>query len=199
MSATLARVGARRLALVALCALLVAVIALELSPRPGIPQAEAGVAKAAPPGPLVLPSEPAVLPPLQQYAAVVERPLFHPSRRPPAEASATPAVAADLRQLTLTAVIITPEKRLAIFQDKSPAQNLRLTQGMRVGEWTLDEIKPDSVIFRRGAARQRLALYEAKDHPPATADGRLAAARAAAKEQAQPGGAPRRKGPRRLR
>lgn len=201
MSLRLARLGALRLGLAGLCACLLAVIALEISPEPGIAQAEAGVAGAPGPAPVALPAELAALAPLQHYAAIVERPLFDASRRPPPiEESATPAVAADLRQLTLTGVVIAPDARFAIFQDQSPARTVRLARGTRVGEWLLDEIHPDGVVFRRGGARQRLALYEKKDRAPALADAaHVAGAQAAAKEQAKTSGEPRRRGPRRRR
>lgn len=200
MSARLAHVGARRLGLAGVCAFLAAVIALELAPEPGIAQAEAGVAK-APRAPAALPGEITALAPLPQYAAIVERPLFDASRRPPPLAeSGTPAVAADLRQLTLTGVVITPHSRFAIFQDKSPAQISRVAQGMAVGGWTLEEVRADGVVLRRGTARQRLPLYEKKDGAPATAEAaQLAAIQAAVKEQAKPAGEPRRRGPRRRR
>lgn len=196
MSARLARLGTFRLGLAALCAFLVAVIALELAPEPGIAEAEAGVSKPAGPAPVALPREPAALAPLPQYAAIVERPLFDPSRRPPAVVdSAAPAVAADLRSLTLTGLVITPEARYAIFQDKSPEQTLRLAPGMRVGDWTLDAIAPDGVTFRRGGARERLPLYPTKEGVPAAAEAaRVATAGTPATEPAKRVREPRRWG-----
>ena len=104
---------------------------------------------------------------------VVERPLFHASRRPvPQEADDTPALAAaELRNLTLIGILISPETQLAIFQDKG-TQALRLEAGATVGKWSLAEVRADGVTLRRGSETHVIALHKVESAHTSSSDGK---------------------------
>jgi hypothetical protein len=79
---------------------------------------------AGPAEPLPEPSEEVsfVMPPADDFAEVMERPLFSPSRRPPSEAALMVEVAAnDPLDLELTGVIASGDQRTAIFRPKTAA------------------------------------------------------------------------------
>jgi hypothetical protein len=76
----------------------------------------------APPLPELPETVPFEMPPADDFASVVERPLFSPSRRAPSEAAAVvAAVAMDPLDLELTGVIASGDRRTAIFKPKPAA------------------------------------------------------------------------------
>ena len=103
---------------------------------------------------------------------MVERPLFHASRRPvPQDADDTPALAAaEVRNLTLIGILISPETKLAIFQDKGP-QALRLEAGATVGKWSLAEVRADGVTLRRGGETHVISLHKMESAHASLSDG----------------------------
>lgn len=110
--------------------------------------------------------------PLEKFREVVERPLFHASRRPvPQDADDTPALAAaEVRSLTLIGILISPETKLAIFQDKG-AQSLRLEAGASVGKWSLAEVRADGVTLRRGGETHVIPLHKVETAHASSSDG----------------------------
>jgi hypothetical protein len=110
--------------------------------------------------------------PLEKFREVVERPLFHASRRPvPQDADDTPALAAaEVRNLTLIGILISPETKLAIFQDKG-AQALRLEAGATVGKWSLAEVRADGVTLRRGGETHVISLHKMESAHTSSSDG----------------------------
>lgn len=166
MSRGFARLTLLGWTLIALSALLSAVISLELrqsaaEPVSASPQAPEPASSAKPPA-----SQGATLAfaPLQQYSEIVERTLFDASRRPaPEELDEMPAAAAELREFTLTGVVITPEAKIALLRDRTPNQVIRVEQGGALGKWLLEEVRDDGVTLRRGMARRELRLHEVED------------------------------------
>lgn len=173
MRTRVAHPGVLEFSLIALCAILIAVISLQVYQGLSVVYADGRVVSTTSgPTSSPLPSATISFSPLQQYAEIVERPLFDVSRRPPPpEAKSTSAAATELRQLRLTGVVITPEKNLAILRDKNPREMIRLEQGMTVGGWSLEEIWANGVTFRMGAATHELLLHEKKDQASATGRG----------------------------
>jgi hypothetical protein len=113
-----------------------------------------------------------VFEPLDKFREVVERPLFHASRRPvPQDADDSPALAAaEVRNLTLIGILISPETKLAIFQDKGP-QALRLEAGATVGKWSLAEVRADGVTLRRGGETHVIPLHKVESAHASSSDG----------------------------
>lgn len=96
---------------------------------------------------------------LDAFNEVVERTLFEPERRPPPDTGG-PQALAELRELTLTGVVIAPGTRLAVLRDHSPNEVLRVPLGASVGDWKLVEVRKDGVVLRRGSATRELLLYD---------------------------------------
>jgi len=151
-------------------------------------------------------------PVLDALTETVDRPLFSPERRPPAEqapAEVAPLPRAEVAlqpppRLELSAVIIEPQRRLALFRAASGA-SLRAEEGERVEGWTLQEVRDDGVTLERDGRTHELALRTFEPPPagaPALAPRRPVPARDAGRaqpQQAAPVPRPRRplRGPRR--
>ncbi len=106
--------------------------------------------------------------PLPEYAAVADRPLFNPDRRPlpPADAPATeqapaPAPAAAL-DVVLSSVVIAGKTKIAIVTDRSSGKS----QSLKVGDslagdqsgWKLVELQPRAAVFQGPSGRSRADL-----------------------------------------
>lgn len=101
------------------------------------------------------------MPPLREYSMIADRPLFDPTRKPaPTTTNSSGEVSVVFRQMVLTGVIITPEKNMAILQNKKQKQTIRLEPGESVQSWLLDEIHPDRAVFRKGTELQELFLVK---------------------------------------
>ncbi len=97
--------------------------------------------------------------PLDDYEATVDRPLFSASRRPPdaAPAAATVVVVEQL-DLVLKGVIVASGGQIAILSDRASGSTVTLGQGKQYRGWTLAEIQPERVVFRRAGQEQRFTL-----------------------------------------
>lgn len=82
-------------------------------------------------------------PNIQEWTAtVMARPLFSPTRRPVGTGSA-----GDATPPRLTAVLITPAQRLAIFVPAGEGKPLTLTEGGRIGPFLLQAIEDGQVTL----------------------------------------------------
>ena len=158
------------------CLVLAVVLAFQLR----VPQPEVAGDSASPPetapteGVAAVPAAATLaFEPLDKFREVVERPLFHASRRPvPQDTDDAPAVAAaELRSLTLIGILMSPETKLAIFHDKS-SQALRLEAGATVGKWSLAEVRADGVTLRRGGETHVIPLYKMESAQWSSGDGK---------------------------
>ncbi len=105
--------------------------------------------------------------PLEHYAAVWQKPLFDPSRKPTASA----AQATSVGDLELTGVIITHTLKMALLREKNTDgsepdngknghTDLSVIEGKELpnGGWTLAEVHPRSVLFDSPQGRVELKL-----------------------------------------
>jgi hypothetical protein len=134
---------------------------------------------------------PFVMPPAADFAAVVERPLFSPSRRPPTEASPVVTVTEEPIDIKLTGIVLSGNHPVAIFQPEIQAPkkrrtkrrtrrknaapavaaanantSIRLSEGDRYKGWTLDEIESKTVLFSRNEEISRLEISFDVAAPP---------------------------------
>ncbi len=111
------------------------------------------------------------LPPMEAYAEVTTRPLFNEDRKPAPPGSQDPGPDDSENgeqdpvelNVTVTGIIITPEKRVAMVVDNATKEPLRLSEGMPLeGEqsaWTLTSIQPRKLVFDGGGVGpQEVAL-----------------------------------------
>jgi hypothetical protein len=116
---------------------------------------------AAPPAGAPAPSVDA-LPPLASYAAIVERPLFSPSRRPPPGAPATQGPSIESRYRLVGIVATGPRKKAFVAEG---AQRREIAQGDMLDGWTVSEIGQDRVKLTSPAGEAVLRLSPAATEP----------------------------------
>jgi general secretion pathway protein N len=109
----------------------------------------------------------------EEYAAVTERPLFLPDRRPPSEEpeedeSTEPDVPSDLAKLDLNAVLITPSSTTAWIRDPEKKELIRLRPGDNLSGWAVQEILSDRILLERQGSKDTLVLRDYKNMPPPT-------------------------------
>ena len=116
--------------------------------------------------------------PLSSLSATRERPLFTPSRRPPAPAVAGPppaepaAIAApppagpERPQLTLVGAIVGQQEGIAIFLDQATKNVVRLKTGDRYSGWTLASVKGREAMFEKNSETITLAMPAPGTAPP---------------------------------
>ncbi|HEX2245832.1 MAG TPA: hypothetical protein VHH94_06075 [Gammaproteobacteria bacterium] len=143
------------------CALLLAILVSELlfPPSPSVITPEASQ---TPQSPLPVKKDDFSLPPLSQFQAIVERPLFLQSRRPipGATTETSPAASKETRlnQYSLTAVVIVPDKRLALLRSTTDKKIHKIEEGQDLQGWKLKEIKDESALLQQVNESQELRL-----------------------------------------
>lgn len=112
-----------------------------------------------------LPARPSyAMAPVEDFSEILERPLFSPTRRPPAQGVAATAAPEPELQVTLVGVIISSEEQIAIVRLKDAGRFARLSVGDSFQGWILDSIEPSRVTFRRGDVEEHIELTY--DVPP---------------------------------
>jgi len=142
-------------ALGVLCALLAAVVALELFSE-GRPVGSGPARKAAVAQADLLPPLSAVAPE-QLYPEAVNRPLWIPTRRPAPPAAAAPASFAR-GQFILQGVTIAGNVRIAMLKEKASGRIHRVEKGRDFNGIQLVEVEPEKVTLAQGAEREVLEL-----------------------------------------
>lgn len=99
-------------------------------------------------------ADPFVLPPIAAFSEIVERPVFSPTRRPPSDFEPEPEAvdAAPSRSEPLDVIvvgIITGPRELALLRLRSGDRLLPMAEGDELSGWTLVEIEPFRLVFRR--------------------------------------------------
>ncbi len=106
-----------------------------------------------------LPAQPSyALAPLDDFSAILERPLFSPTRRPPAQDEAAAPTPDSKLQVTLVGVIISSEEQIAIVRLKDASRFVRLGVGDSFQGWTVYAIEPSRITFRRGDVEDHIEL-----------------------------------------
>lgn len=79
-------------------------------------------------------------------AAIIARPLFSSTRRPPPSASAGSTTDSDLADTRLTGIVTEPGRRIAIFAVNGD-KPLRVAEGDAVSGWRVESITPREVAL----------------------------------------------------
>jgi len=115
------------------------------------------------------------LPPLSDFASIIERPLFTPDRRPagnnmigtievePSQQTPGSLMSGDL---LLSAVVVDTDKAIALIQSAADHKIHRLETGESIDGWTVREIRDREVVLARGNETRNLELQVKKS--PAT-------------------------------
>jgi hypothetical protein len=156
------------------CVILALLVAWEFA-RPPAPEPPPIL---KPPAPATLPPVPTWdyrAPPLAQFSETVERPLFMAERRPPApgqQDNVPPVAARPLQRpdVRLLGIVITPERRQALLQEKRGGNVLYLEPGMALDDWQVKTVDPDRVVLAAAGETEELELRTFEDQPPMPAE-----------------------------
>ena len=108
-----------------------------------------------------------VLPPLESFRTIIERPLFAPSRHPSAPGAASGAIAGS-QSLRLTGVVSGEDgKKLALVRDGERNIDLRLVVGASLNGWTVNRIDSSGIGLVLGDRQVHVGL--GKGLPPTAA------------------------------
>jgi general secretion pathway protein N len=163
------------LALWALAAPAIAATGSDQPPLPGPPGAINPDQAAAPAKPRFI-GNPLWAIPLSALSITRERPIFTPSRRPPAPVViAAPAVAPpqpvkppeqDRLNLALIGTVISPAEGIGVFLDQPSQRLVRLKTGEQHAGWTLRAVRAREVTMEKGPRVQILSLPKPGAAPP---------------------------------
>lgn len=105
----------------------------------------------------------ATLPPIASYAAIVERPLFAPSRRPPPGIAAATGAPAESRY-RLVGIVANGARRKAFVADG--ARRIEIGEGDMLDGWTVKQIGSDRILLSSADGEAALRLKPAAAEPP---------------------------------
>ncbi len=137
-----------------------------LSLPPGVSAGISGAAQV----PDAVPSQKApivssyTMPAANNFLEIVARPLFASDRRPTAQQELTIETMSSELDIRLIGVIVSAGTPIAIVAPRGSKSFARLTLGDRFQGWTVAQIEPQRVTFRRDKAVERIELNY--DLPP---------------------------------
>ena len=124
-----------------------------------VPPIPAVRAAASPPAQTTAPPLPS-LPPLASYAAIVERPLFSPSRRPAVGARAALGPSIESRYRLVGIIAAGPKKKALVAEG---ARRVEIAEGDTLDGWTVTTIGKDRVTLTSPTGEAALKLAPAAE------------------------------------
>ena len=118
------------------------------------PGRAAAVADTPPPVPAI-----ADLPPLATFRAVFERPLFSPSRRPPADGKAPVLGIGIAERYRLLGLLTAGQARRALLAEGT--RRFEVAEGAALDGWTVARIEQDRVVLSSPGGETELRLHRA--------------------------------------
>ena len=166
-----------RNSLLVLCALSVGLTAYELVRPYGLSPGAAPVDRDEPARIEANIVDVEVIPPIDAFSAIIDRPLFMENRKPfvpppvPVKAKKPkrprPAAPDILEQVLLSAVVLTKHKRIALIQIDRNKKLQKLMQGEKLHGWTLTSIQSGGISVQRGSKTRHIALTVKPSRPGA--------------------------------
>ncbi len=110
-------------------------------------------------------------PPIERFAAALDRPLFSPQRRPPEDEPTGAGVVEDRAlSATLQGILFATSGSVALLTAVGESSPVRVSEGELFLGWRLLEIHPDNVVFERDEETVTLELiYKAQPAPEPSA------------------------------
>ena len=112
--------------------------------------------------------------PAEIFSEIVERPLFMENRRPhvapvstvPGEQKRPHQTEPDILTLiSLSAIVITKEKRIALIEDNRTRKLQQLRQGETFNGWTLTDVGTNSIAMQNGPDTRQIELIVKPSRP----------------------------------
>ena len=100
--------------------------------------------------------------PLEHFRAIVERPLFSPTRRPPPSSAGEPDSGA--RQFQLKGVVVSAREQHALIVSQSTGKSYRVRTGDVVEGWRVERITAQSAAFTKDGVETLVRLVP-NPHP----------------------------------
>lgn len=104
--------------------------------------------------PVVIADKNRILPGSSEFDEIIRRPLFNDDRLPfvyvTPEKSDSKKTKKTAEQYRLNAVVITPEKQIAIIKSSKNKESLRISLGESIDDWILNEVTHHSVQLKKG-------------------------------------------------
>jgi hypothetical protein len=155
----------------AVCLGLVLLIDNELTNPPAPPasqppSADAVAVEPLPPKPVLSPAA------LDLFSAVIERPVFSPTRRPaepPSPPSPEPAPVEQDPEFSLAGIIISEHGRFVLAVTKGGRGDVvRVGEGRSIDGWTIARVEPERAVLRRGETENLMLLefFKPSEAPP---------------------------------
>ena len=105
-------------------------------------------------------------PPIERFAAALDRPLFSQDRRPPADEPSAGVVEDRALSATLQGVLFATSGSVALLTVVGESSQVQVSEGELFLGWRLLEIHPDKVVFGRDEETVTLELiYKAQPAP----------------------------------
>jgi len=106
------------------------------------------------------------IPPLSHFAAISERPLFQPSRQPPAAERPAPAapLGIEARYRVVGLIIAGPSRRALLM---SADRKLEVGEGDNLDGWRVERIEADRLVLSSAAGQAVLVLRRPANDAPA--------------------------------
>jgi len=130
-----------------------------------------------------LPAQRQAMPEQARFSAIVERPLFSTSRRPPAVEpvlATTPTL-----DVSLAGVVVSTRESFALVTPNAGGEPMRIKEGEAISGWTVTRIDADRILLRNEGTEAELRLDFAEPAPPVAEPAPSQDAQAGAQAKAQ--------------
>lgn len=97
---------------------------------------------------------------IDDYKAILNRPLFNKERRP-VEITDSESTAEDEKAFNLVGIVLTPEQQVAIIYSKKQEKPQKVALWDWIEGWRLISVEANSVMLRKGTRSIELALQRA--------------------------------------
>ena len=111
-----------------------------------------------------LPPHRQAMPEKPRFSAIVERPLFSTSRRPPSEE--IPVASTPAPDFSLFGVVISTGEHFALVRPATGGDPVRVQEGEEIFGWTVGRIESDRILVKRGPTEGELLLDFTAPAPP---------------------------------
>lgn len=115
------------------------------------------------------------LPPVEEFSETLARPLFYEARQPP-EASAAndgdpqpQSKSSAAETLIISAIVLTGDEQFVLVQNPGNQSLKRVEKGEEVAGWSLNEIRNESVLLRKGSRTKVVPLWRFQPPPKQSA------------------------------